>query len=79
MKKSACRRRSSEIIGVEVVSVDTTVTRLPLRCKAADQRGEVAVAGKQHHVIVIWGQFQRIDAELDIHIALHLAPVRPRR
>ena len=38
-----------------------------------DQRAEIAVAGKQHHLIDMIGQLHRVDGELDIHVALDLA------
>ena len=39
-----------------------------------DQGAEVAVTGKQHHLVDVLGEFHGIDGELDVHIALHLAP-----
>jgi hypothetical protein len=37
-----------------------------------DQRAETAIAGKQHDLIDILGQFHRIDRNLDMHVALDL-------
>ena len=39
-----------------------------------DQRAEVAVAGEQHHVIDVGRDFHGVDGELDVHVALDLAP-----
>ena len=39
-----------------------------------NQRTKIAVAGEQHHVIDRAGDFHGIDRELDIHVALDLAP-----
>src|SRR5665213_3521312 len=41
-----------------------------------DQRAEIAVAGKQHDLIDMFGEFHGIDRELDIHVALDLAAAR---
>lgn len=52
--------------------VETTVTRTPLH--RLDQRAEVAVAREQHHVVDRPCDFHGIDRELDVHVALDLAP-----
>ena len=39
-----------------------------------DQRAEIAVTGKQHHLIDMLGKLHGIDRKLDIHVALDLAP-----
>src|SRR5229473_938658 len=39
-----------------------------------DQGPEVAVAGEQHHVVDRPGDFHGVHGELDIHVALDLAP-----
>ena len=41
-----------------------------------DQRAEIAVAREQHHVVEMGREFERVDRELDIHVALDLAPAR---
>ena len=51
---------------------ETTVTRTPRRC-TVHQRAEIAIAGKQHNLIDMFGEFHRIDRKLDIHVALDLA------
>ena len=38
-----------------------------------DQRTEIAVAGKQHHVVDRAGELHGIDGKLDIHVAFDLA------
>jgi hypothetical protein len=38
-----------------------------------DEGAEIAVAGEQHHVVDVGGELERIDGELDIHVALDLA------
>ncbi len=48
--------------------VETTVTRT--------QRAEIAIAGEQHHLVDMLGEFHGIDRKLDVHIALHLAAAR---
>ena len=37
-----------------------------------DQRAEIAVTRKQHHLVDMFGEFHGIDRELDIHVALDL-------
>ncbi len=39
-----------------------------------DQRAEIAITGKQHHLIDMLGKVHGIDRKLDIHVALDLAP-----
>ena len=41
-----------------------------------DQRTEVAVAGKQHHVVDVIGHFHGVHGELDVHVALDLAAAK---
>ncbi len=55
-----------------MVSVEATVTRLPLALQRRDQRGEVAIARKQHQMVVERRHLERIDGELDVHVALDL-------
>jgi hypothetical protein len=38
-----------------------------------DQRAEIAVAGKQDHLVDMPGEFHGVDGQLDIHAALHPA------
>ena len=38
-----------------------------------DQRAEIAVPGKQHHVVDVRGDLHGVDRELDIHVAFDLA------
>jgi hypothetical protein len=56
--------------------VDTTDTRTPAALHGLHQRAEVAVAGEQHHVVEVRGQLQRVDRQLDVHVALDLATTR---
>jgi hypothetical protein len=44
-----------------------------LRCSASTSGSEIAVAGKDHVVVDMFGEFQRVDRQLDVHIALDLA------
>ena len=39
-----------------------------------DQRAKVAVAGEQHHLIDVRRDLHGVDRELDVHVALDLAP-----
>ena len=39
-----------------------------------DQRSEIAVARKQHHMVEILGQPHGVDRKLDVHVALDFAP-----
>ena len=54
--------------------VETTETRTPWRWSALHQRAEVAVAGEQHDVVDVGRHLHRVDRELDVHVALDLAP-----
>ena len=38
------------------------------------QRAKVAVAGEQHHLVDVFGEFHGVDRKLDVHVTLHLAP-----
>jgi len=38
-----------------------------------DQRAEVAVTGKQHHLVDMLGDFHRVDRDLDTHVAFDFA------
>jgi hypothetical protein len=38
-----------------------------------DQRAEIAITGKQHHLIDLPGELHGIDRKLDIHVTLDLA------
>ena len=53
--------------------VETTTTRTPRRCTASTSDSEVAVAGKQHHLVDMRREFHGIDRKLDVHIAFDLA------
>ena len=53
--------------------VETTVTRTPLALHRLDQRAEIAVAGKQHHLIDRAGELHGIDRKFDIHVAFDFA------
>ena len=57
--------------GSRIVGISTTRHRGALRF---DQPSEVAVAGKQHHLIDVQRHLHRIDRKLDIHVAFDLAP-----
>ena len=46
----------------------------PLRLQGSHQSAEIAVAGKQYDVIQVVNEAHGIDAELDVHVALDLAP-----
>src|SRR6202795_970610 len=39
-----------------------------------DQRAEIAIAGKQHDLIYLPGEFHRVDREFDTHVAFDFAP-----
>src|SRR6516162_11365968 len=38
------------------------------------KRTKIAVTGEQHHLVDVFGELHRVDRELDVHIAFHLAP-----
>jgi hypothetical protein len=38
-----------------------------------DQRAEIAVAGKQDHLVDMWGEPHGMDSELDAHVTFDLA------
>ena len=74
MNSSACRRSSSATIGGWVEIVDTTEHAHAAALHRLDERAEVAVAREQHHVVDEGRELERVDRELDVHVALDLAP-----
>jgi hypothetical protein len=70
---SAWRRSSSAIIGGCVEVVKDYADAHPTALHRLDQRAEIAVAGEQHHVVDVAGEFHGVDGELDIHVAFDLA------
>jgi hypothetical protein len=54
--------------------VETTETRTPLALERFDQRLEVAVPGEEHDVVHVRRHLHRVHRELDVHVALDLAP-----
>ena len=46
---------------------------LALALHGIDQAAEIAVAGKQHDMVQLFGHFHHVDGQLDIHVAFDLA------
>jgi hypothetical protein len=45
----------------------------PATLQRPDQGAEIAITGEQHDLVDMFGEFQGIDREFDIHVAPHLA------